>query len=90
MITADQSSLNAGGCRVWLSSQPTLWPWSLRAWCTACSKWVLPEPVPPTVTLAVRRQSGANTVAVIEGVKAKLGPLQEQLPPDVKLIVLAD
>jgi HAE1 family hydrophobic/amphiphilic exporter-1 len=44
----------------------------------------------PTVTLAVRRQSGANTVAVIEGVKAKLGPLREQLPPDVKLVVLAD
>ncbi len=44
----------------------------------------------PTVTLSIRRQSGANTVAVIEGVKAKLKLIQQQLPADVKLVVLGD
>ncbi|MGH7312137.1 MAG: efflux RND transporter permease subunit, partial [Candidatus Rokuibacteriota bacterium] len=44
----------------------------------------------PAVTLEVRRQSGANTVAVIEGVKARLPRLAAQLPPDVKIDVLAD
>lgn len=44
----------------------------------------------PTVTLSIRRQSGANTVAVIEAVKEKLKLIQEQLPPDVKLVVLGD
>src|SRR5918996_1560957 len=44
----------------------------------------------PTVILEVRRQSGENTVGVIEGVKARLGRLREQLPPDVKLQVITD
>ncbi len=44
----------------------------------------------PAVTLEVRRQSGANTVAVIEGVKARLPRLAAQLPPDVKIDVIAD
>src|SRR5688572_24026146 len=44
----------------------------------------------PTVILEVRRQSGENTVAVIEGVKARLVRLREQLPPDVKLDVIRD
>jgi HAE1 family hydrophobic/amphiphilic exporter-1 len=44
----------------------------------------------PAVTLEVRRQSGANTVAVIEGVKARLPRLAAQLPPDVKIHVIAD
>jgi HAE1 family hydrophobic/amphiphilic exporter-1 len=44
----------------------------------------------PTVSLDVLRQSGANTVAVIEGVKAKLRELQAQLPEDVKLNVIRD
>ena len=44
----------------------------------------------PTVILEVRRQSGENTVAVIEGVKAKFARLQQQLPPDVKLDVIRD
>ena len=37
----------------------------------------------PNVTLDVIRQSGANTVAVIEGVKARLEELKPQLPADV-------
>src|SRR5207253_2486883 len=44
----------------------------------------------PTVTLEVRRQSGANTVAVIEGVKQALTRIQAQIPPDVKLQLLED
>jgi hydrophobic/amphiphilic exporter-1 (mainly G- bacteria), HAE1 family len=44
----------------------------------------------PTVTLAIRRQSGANTVAVIESVKANLENVRPQLPADVKLEVIRD
>lgn len=44
----------------------------------------------PTVVLEILRQSGANTVAVIEGVKEKLGQLAPQLPADVKLQVTRD
>jgi HAE1 family hydrophobic/amphiphilic exporter-1 len=44
----------------------------------------------PTVALNVVRQSGANTVAVIEGVKEKLRELAPQLPADVKLEVTRD
>ena len=43
-----------------------------------------------TVTLEIRRQSGANTVAVIEGVKAKIRQVEAQLPPDVQLEVIRD
>src|SRR5436190_22433500 len=44
----------------------------------------------PTVTLEIRRQSGANTVAVIAGVKQALGRIASQIPPDVKLQLLED
>ena len=44
----------------------------------------------PTVVLEVRRQSGANTVEVIEAVKAKLAEIAPQLPPDVRLEVVRD
>ncbi len=44
----------------------------------------------PTVILEVRRQSGENTVAVIEGVKAKLARLRDQVPPDVQLEIIRD
>ena len=45
----------------------------------------------PTVTLEVRRQSGANTVEVIEAVKANLrAASQAQLPADVKLEIIRD
>jgi HAE1 family hydrophobic/amphiphilic exporter-1 len=43
-----------------------------------------------TVTLEVRRQSGANTIEVIEGVKASLGRIAAQLPRDVNLQLLED
>jgi len=44
----------------------------------------------PTVILEIRRQSGANTIEVIEGVKASLQKISAQLPPDVKLQMLED
>ena len=44
----------------------------------------------PTVTLEVRRQTGANTIEVIEGVKQSLQKISAQLPPDVKLQILED
>jgi HAE1 family hydrophobic/amphiphilic exporter-1 len=44
----------------------------------------------PTVILEVRRQSGENTVAVIEAVKRNLARLTPLLPPDVKVEILRD
>lgn len=44
----------------------------------------------PTVTLDIRRQSGANTVEVINGLKAAIPRLQGQLPQDVKVEVIRD
>ncbi|HTQ80780.1 MAG TPA: efflux RND transporter permease subunit, partial [Thermoanaerobaculia bacterium] len=44
----------------------------------------------PTVTLDILRQSGANTVAVIEGVKSALGRIAAQLPKDVHLEIVRD
>ncbi|HEX4959699.1 MAG TPA: efflux RND transporter permease subunit [Thermoanaerobaculia bacterium] len=44
----------------------------------------------PTVTLEVLRQSGANTVEVIEGAKEALARVQAQLPPDLKIDVVRD
>src|SRR5437868_12640682 len=44
----------------------------------------------PTVTLEVRRQSGANTVAVIDGVKSALERVQQVVPKDVSLLVIRD
>ncbi|MEO8504765.1 MAG: efflux RND transporter permease subunit [Acidobacteriota bacterium] len=44
----------------------------------------------PTVTLEVRRQSGANTVAVIESAKANLEKVKARLPADVKLEPIRD
>lgn len=44
----------------------------------------------PTVTLEVRRQSGANTIAVIEAAKANLEKIKGQLPSDVKMEVIRD
>jgi HAE1 family hydrophobic/amphiphilic exporter-1 len=44
----------------------------------------------PTVTLAIRRQTGSNTVAVIEAVKRNLERVQPQVPADVTLEVIRD
>jgi HAE1 family hydrophobic/amphiphilic exporter-1 len=44
----------------------------------------------PTVALDVLRQSGANTVVVIESVKEKLREVRSQLPGDVRIDVTRD
>lgn len=44
----------------------------------------------PSVSLGIIRQSGSNTVEVIEGVKEKMGRLRDTLPLDVKLEVIQD
>jgi hydrophobic/amphiphilic exporter-1 (mainly G- bacteria), HAE1 family len=44
----------------------------------------------PTVTLEVQRQSGANTIEVIEGVKKALVRVSDQIPSDVKMEVIRD
>src|SRR5256712_2855419 len=44
----------------------------------------------PTVTLEIRRQSGANTVEVIHNVKDQLARVAAQLPADVKMEVIRD
>ncbi len=42
------------------------------------------------VSLLVRKQSGTNTVAVVDRVKARLRDLQQTLPPDVTIDVVRD
>jgi HAE1 family hydrophobic/amphiphilic exporter-1 len=44
----------------------------------------------PTVTLDIRRQSGANTVEVIKGLKDALPRVTGQLPEDVKVEIIRD
>ncbi|MBL8190787.1 MAG: efflux RND transporter permease subunit [Acidobacteria bacterium] len=44
----------------------------------------------PAVTVEVRRQSGANTMAVIDDVKKNLVRVAGLLPPDVKLEIIRD
>jgi len=44
----------------------------------------------PAVVVEVIRQSGANTVAVIESAKARMRELEAALPADVSLVVIRD
>jgi HAE1 family hydrophobic/amphiphilic exporter-1 len=44
----------------------------------------------PTVVLEIRRQSGANTVAVIEAARASLDRIRPQLPPGVTMELVRD
>jgi HAE1 family hydrophobic/amphiphilic exporter-1 len=44
----------------------------------------------PTVMLEVKRQSGANTVAVIEAAKENMARIADQLPADVRMDVIRD
>src|SRR4029077_9242499 len=44
----------------------------------------------PTVTLDILRQSGANTIAVIEGIKASLARVSAQLPRDLEIRIVRD
>ncbi len=44
----------------------------------------------PSVSLAVRKQSGSNTVAVISAIKQRMAEIQPLLPPDLKIAVTRD
>ena len=44
----------------------------------------------PCVTLEIRRQSGANTIEVIDGVQSKLDRLRAELPADLRVEVIRD
>lgn len=44
----------------------------------------------PAVTLVIKKQSGTNTVKVIENVKEKLKEIQKTLPPDMSLDIIGD
>ena len=44
----------------------------------------------PTVSLEIRRQSGANTIEVIDGIKRELPRVAAQLPNDTKLEIIRD
>ena len=44
----------------------------------------------PTVSLEIRRQSGANTIEVIDGIKRELPRVTAQLPNDTKLEIIRD
>src|ERR687894_1453180 len=44
----------------------------------------------PSVSLGIRKQSGANTIAVIKEVKRRMAEIQPTLPPDIKIAVTRD
>jgi HAE1 family hydrophobic/amphiphilic exporter-1 len=44
----------------------------------------------PSVSLGIRKQSGANTIAVIEGVKQRMAEITPLLPSDLKVVVTRD
>ncbi len=44
----------------------------------------------PSLYLAIRKQSGSNTVALINGVKEKMNQIIPTLPPDMKVAVTRD
>jgi HAE1 family hydrophobic/amphiphilic exporter-1 len=43
-----------------------------------------------SVSLAIRKQSGSNTVALIQGVKQRMAEITPTLPPDLKVAVTRD
>ena len=44
----------------------------------------------PAVSLSVQKQSGANTVQVVEGIKARLAEIRPGLPPDIQTEMIRD
>ena len=44
----------------------------------------------PTVVMAIRKQSGSNTVQVADEIKYRLGDIQKSLPPGYKLELVRD
>ncbi len=44
----------------------------------------------PAVTLVIKKQSGTNTVKVIENIKEKLKEIEKTFPPDLKVEIIGD
>ncbi|MCR4819899.1 MAG: efflux RND transporter permease subunit, partial [Elusimicrobiales bacterium] len=44
----------------------------------------------PSVTLAVKKQSGSNTVAVVNNIRERLADLETMLPSDINLKIVGD
>jgi hydrophobe/amphiphile efflux-1 (HAE1) family protein len=44
----------------------------------------------PTIVLSVRKQSGENTVAVVDAIRGRLPDVQKTLPPGYKLEIIRD
>ncbi|MBA2602002.1 MAG: efflux RND transporter permease subunit, partial [Acidobacteria bacterium] len=44
----------------------------------------------PAVTIAVRKQSGVNTVALADAIKARMAEIQETLPPNFEVRLVRD
>jgi hydrophobe/amphiphile efflux-1 (HAE1) family protein len=44
----------------------------------------------PSVSIGVKKQSGANVVEIAAGVRAALEKLEKELPPDIKITVVND
>jgi HAE1 family hydrophobic/amphiphilic exporter-1 len=44
----------------------------------------------PAVSVAIRKQSGVNTVALAEAVKARMAEVQQTLPPNVEVRLIRD
>ncbi len=70
-------------------------PIRVRDFATVEDSWEEPRDLArldgkPAVTLLVRKQSGTNTVKVIQTVKDRLMEIQETLPPDLKVDVIRD
>ncbi|MBI2375707.1 MAG: efflux RND transporter permease subunit [Deltaproteobacteria bacterium] len=42
------------------------------------------------VYIPIYRQPGANTIAIVDGIRAQLKPIAERLPPDIRLDVVMD
>ncbi|WP_413853900.1 efflux RND transporter permease subunit [Candidatus Ruminimicrobium bovinum] len=42
------------------------------------------------VTLEIKKQSGSNTLQVIDGVKEKIKMIEKTLPPDMKITIMSD
>ena len=42
------------------------------------------------VTLEIKKQSGSNTLKVIDGVKEKIKMIEQTLPPDMKITIMSD
>ncbi|MGI8555394.1 MAG: efflux RND transporter permease subunit, partial [Pyrinomonadaceae bacterium] len=43
-----------------------------------------------SISLAIRKQSGSNTIAVINAVKQRMAQIVPNLPPDIKVVVTRD